>query len=128
MYEGVIFITGKGLGYVTLPSFADDIEIKSEFLKNAWNKDTVLISLFKAPKKRGERQQGKVEKILTTPFPLEKLTRIDLKSEFISPMFHFMSEKKRKWTEKLEKEDFRSICQTGQSRCFHQCFPTDFAV
>ena len=62
LYEGTIFITGKGLGYVTLPDFKEDIEIKSDFLKSAWHKDTVLISLSKASKK--ERTQGKVEKIL----------------------------------------------------------------
>jgi ribonuclease R len=62
LYEGIIFITGKGLGYVTLPDFKEDIEIKSNFLKSSWHKDTVLISLSKAGKK--ERLQGKVEKIL----------------------------------------------------------------
>ncbi len=61
-YEGLISITGKGLGYVSLLDFKEDIEIKSEFLKNAWHKDTVLISIS-APSKR-ERQQGRVEKIL----------------------------------------------------------------
>ena len=69
LYEGTIFITGKGLGYVTLPDSKEDIEIKSEYIKSAWHKDTVLISLRKAGKKParhigGERPQGRVEKIV----------------------------------------------------------------
>ncbi len=60
--EGVIGITPKGIGYVTIPGREEDIEIDSSFLNTALHRDTVRVILH--PQTSGERVRGEVVEIL----------------------------------------------------------------
>ncbi len=60
--EGVIGITPKGIGYVTIPGREEDIEIDSSFLNTALHRDTVRVILH--PHASGERVRGEVVEIV----------------------------------------------------------------
>ncbi len=57
-HAGHIALTSRGIGYVALEGFAQDIEIPREALNTALDGDEVEIELLSA--RRGERQQGSV--------------------------------------------------------------------
>ncbi|MCW9054607.1 MAG: ribonuclease R [Candidatus Pacebacteria bacterium] len=56
--EGIISVTGRGIGYVTAEGFEQDIEIPEGSLNTALHGDTVEIVLL--PKRADIRQQGEV--------------------------------------------------------------------
>lgn len=60
--EGVISITPKGIGYVTIPGRENDIEIDSSFLNTALHRDTVRVILH--PQSPNERVRGEVVEIV----------------------------------------------------------------
>ncbi len=60
--EGVIHITSRGSGYVTLPGHAEDIEVHDRDVNTALNNDTVRIALF--ARKKGERERGEVVSVV----------------------------------------------------------------
>ena len=62
MIEGTIFMTRKGIGYVSSEQFEDDIEISADQTKTAFHGDTVRIKLLP---KTDTRRQGVVEEIIS---------------------------------------------------------------
>lgn len=62
-FEGPLIVTGRGVGYFKTPEREEDIEIQPIFINTALNGDTVQIEVL--PEKEGEREQGKVLKILS---------------------------------------------------------------
>ena len=60
--KGIIKTNSRGIGYLRAEGFKEDIEIESYFLKTAFNGDEVLV--VPHPKKKGQRLQGEVVKIL----------------------------------------------------------------
>ena len=57
--EGKVIVTSRGTGYV---SYRDnDVEIESQYLKNAWSGDTVLVEIVG---KKQNQYQGRVKKIV----------------------------------------------------------------
>lgn len=62
-YEGVIMIRGKGIGYITVPGYEEDIVIPPESLSCALDGDVVAIQLKKHV--AGKRREGTVIKIIT---------------------------------------------------------------
>lgn len=67
-YTGIIAITSRGVGYVTLEGFTEDIEIPHERLNTALPGDTVSIELDRHPRGRlpaqAGRQSGRVTKVV----------------------------------------------------------------
>ncbi len=61
-YEGVISITSRGTGYVSVLNFDDDIEISPEKVGVAFHRDTVAVRLLGG--KRGGRIQGEIIKVI----------------------------------------------------------------
>jgi len=68
-YTGIITVSGRGVGYFTLPDTAagiegveEDIEIQTPLLKTALNNDEVEIKIL--PKTEGTRAQGEVINIV----------------------------------------------------------------
>ncbi len=61
--KGTISLTGKGIGYVEVEGFKDDIEIQNERLNTAYHGDTVEIEIGH-PEGRERRIQGRVLKVL----------------------------------------------------------------
>jgi ribonuclease R len=61
-HHGTIMVRGKGTGFVSLPEYDEDIVIASEDLNFALNGDIVELTL--KPAVPGERQAGKVTKVL----------------------------------------------------------------
>lgn len=59
--EGIIFVTKRGVGYVSDARFQEDIEIKNHNLGVALSGDTVSVELLG---KENDRMQGRVEKVL----------------------------------------------------------------
>jgi len=59
--EGIISTTPRGVGFVALQGFSEDILIPREYLNKALNGDTVAVSLSK---KREGRQEGRVLKVV----------------------------------------------------------------
>lgn len=59
---GVISITSKGTGFVSIPGHTEDIEIQPERTLTALHRDTVEITIL--DEKRGRRVQGKVDRIV----------------------------------------------------------------
>ncbi len=62
-HEGVIMVRGKGIGYVTVPGYDEDIVIPPEALSFALDGDIVEIEL--KPKVTGKRQEGAVLHVVT---------------------------------------------------------------
>jgi ribonuclease R len=62
IYEGVIMIRGKGIGFVAVPEQTEDIVIPNESLSFALDGDIVEIELSK--KVPGKRQEGKVLRVI----------------------------------------------------------------
>lgn len=62
-YEAVVMIRGKGVGYVNLPDFEEDIVIPPEEVGVALDGDIVEISL--TGKSQNNRETGKVTRIIT---------------------------------------------------------------
>lgn len=62
IYEGVILVRGKGIGFVAHPDFEDDIVIANEDLGFALDGDIVEITLNK--KVPGRRQDGVVNRVI----------------------------------------------------------------
>lgn len=60
-YEGQIMVRGKGVGFVSLPDFEEDILISNDNLGFALDGDTVFIKV--KPKVPGKRREGKVLKV-----------------------------------------------------------------
>src|SRR3989344_5888329 len=60
--KGIISLTSKATGYVTVPEFTEDIVVEREFVNTALNYDEVEVSLF--PQVKGERLSGEVVKVL----------------------------------------------------------------
>ncbi len=60
--EGPITVSRRGVGYVPVEGFEEDIEIPNDYINTALNKDTVEIALL--PKVEGERLRGEVVKIV----------------------------------------------------------------
>lgn len=58
LYNGVIRITPSGVGFVSVESFKEEIEINPVFLGTAFHKDTVRVALQKSQKR--ETLSGKV--------------------------------------------------------------------
>lgn len=44
-YEGNIFVTARGVGYLRVDEFEQDIEIQPERMNTALNRDTVRVEL-----------------------------------------------------------------------------------
>ena len=61
-FQCAIMIRGKGTGFISLPDFDEDIVIEKENLNMALDGDLVEIELLS--KKAGERQAGKVIKVI----------------------------------------------------------------
>lgn len=68
VFEGIIDVTRRGVGYFEIPGFAEDIEIAPENLNCALNADMVRVRLLagktSAPGSRKIRTQGRVEAVL----------------------------------------------------------------
>ena len=62
-YEAVIMIRGKGVGYINLPDFEEDIVIPPEEVNTAFDGDLVEMTL--AGKTQNNRETGMVTKIIT---------------------------------------------------------------
>lgn len=62
VHTGVIAITSRGMGYVGLPEFDEDIEIPHERLNTALPGDTVSVALER--RVRGRRQSGRITQVL----------------------------------------------------------------
>ncbi len=62
IYEGVIMVRGKGIGYLAIPGEDEDILIPNESLNTALDGDIVEIEL--SPSVPGKRQEGKVLRVL----------------------------------------------------------------
>lgn len=62
LVEGIISVTPKGVGYVSVPDREEDIEIDAPFLNTALHRDTVRVLLH--PRVPGERERGEVVDIL----------------------------------------------------------------
>ncbi len=62
IYEGVIMVRGKGMGFVSIPDHEEDILILTENLSFALDGDIVEIELSK--KVPGKRQEGKVVRVI----------------------------------------------------------------
>ena len=62
IYEGVIMVRGKGVGFVSLPDHKEDIVIATESLSFALDGDVVEIELLKEVS--GKRREGKVLRVL----------------------------------------------------------------
>ena len=62
IFEGVIMVRGKGIGYVPVPDFEEDILIPTEALNFALDGDIVEIEIDK--KIPGKRQEGKVLRVI----------------------------------------------------------------
>lgn len=60
--EGIIRVTGKGVGYFPIPEADEDLEIQPENLASALNRDKVKIELFN--KELFGRKQAKVVEII----------------------------------------------------------------
>jgi ribonuclease R len=63
IYEGVIMVRGKGVGFVNLADFEEDIVIATEALSFALDGDIVEIELLKHIE--GKRREGKVLRVIT---------------------------------------------------------------
>ncbi|MFC1732600.1 hypothetical protein ACFL6I_20045 [candidate division KSB1 bacterium] len=61
--EGIISVTGRGIGYITAEGYEQDIEIQKESLNTALNRDTVSVSVIS--RKINNRTQGEVTKIVS---------------------------------------------------------------
>ena len=61
--EGIISVTGRGIGYITAEGFDKDIEIQKESLNTALNRDTVSVRVLKEQK--DGRDQGEVTGVLS---------------------------------------------------------------
>ncbi len=59
---GIISITSKGVGYVTIDGLEDDVLIEPQFLNTALHGDEVEVVLF--PQAKGERLSGEAVRIL----------------------------------------------------------------
>jgi len=62
-FEGIISVTARGTGYVPFEGHEQDIEIATENLNTALNKDLVSVRLL--PQKKNGRVQGEVTAILS---------------------------------------------------------------
>lgn len=60
--EGIIRVTGKGVGYFSIPDVDQDIEVQPEYINTALNGDTVRLEILQ--KELYGRKQGKVVEIL----------------------------------------------------------------
>lgn len=63
IYEGVLMIRGKGIGFITIQGFDEDVVIPSESLSCALDGDVVEIELKKPV--AGKRQEGSVLRVIT---------------------------------------------------------------
>ncbi|MEX0651859.1 MAG: ribonuclease R [Candidatus Paceibacterota bacterium] len=63
IFEGIISVTGRGIGYITAEGHEEDIEIQKEALNTALNRDTVSVQII--PEKTNNRIQGKVVSVIT---------------------------------------------------------------
>jgi len=59
---GIIHLTMRGLGYVDVPEYTEDIEVAPECLNTALHRDTVRVAL--QPQRRGGRLRGEVTGIV----------------------------------------------------------------
>jgi ribonuclease R len=59
--SGIVSVNSRGIGYLEVPGFKEDIEIETDFLKTALNGDEVEIILL--PKIKGQRTRGEVTAI-----------------------------------------------------------------
>ncbi len=59
---GIVSVTSKGVGYVAVEGFDDDVLIEPQFMNTALHRDEVEIVLF--PQEKGEKPSGEVVKIL----------------------------------------------------------------
>jgi ribonuclease R len=66
IFEGVIMVRGKSVGFVALPGFDEDIVIPTEALSFAIDGDVVEIEVN--PKVPGKRQEGKVTRVIAQKF------------------------------------------------------------
>lgn len=62
IYEGVVMVRGKGVGFVTIPGHDEDIVIPTESLGCALDGDVVEIEIGK--KVDGKRREGKVLRVI----------------------------------------------------------------
>lgn len=61
-FEGTIYLSTRGFGYVEAPGMEEDIEIPPELLNTALNRDRVKV--VPHPKKHGKRVRGEVVEVL----------------------------------------------------------------
>ncbi len=61
--EGIISVTGRGIGYISADGYEEDIEIQKERLNTALNRDTVSVQII--DKKINNRTQGEVTQIIS---------------------------------------------------------------
>lgn len=61
--EGIISVTGRGIGYISAEGYEEDIEIQKESLNTALNRDTVQVLVL--PSKKDDRVQGRVIKVVS---------------------------------------------------------------
>ncbi|MBI2618183.1 ribonuclease R [Candidatus Kaiserbacteria bacterium] len=61
--EGIISVTSRGVGYLPVEGFEEDIEIPRELLNTALNRDTVEVLIH--PKRQGVRAQGEVVRVIS---------------------------------------------------------------
>lgn len=78
IYEGVIMVRGKGVGFVNLADFEEDIVIATEALSFALDGDIVEIELLKHVE--GKRREGKVLRVIT-PRHKELIGTVQKKSD-----------------------------------------------
>ncbi|MCR4285812.1 MAG: ribonuclease R [Candidatus Kaiserbacteria bacterium] len=78
IYEGVIMVRGKGVGFVSVPDIEEDIVIATEALSFALDGDIVEIELLKHVE--GKRREGKVLRVIT-PRHKELIGTVQKKSD-----------------------------------------------
>ncbi len=61
--DGILRVTGKGIGYVSIEGLDDDIKIATSDLNMALNRDVVKVLLH--PKVVGEQSTGEISEIIT---------------------------------------------------------------
>lgn len=66
LHEGIIMVRGKGVGFVAVPDFDEDIVIPTEALSFAIDGDIVEIEIGK--KIPGKRQEGKVTRVIAQKY------------------------------------------------------------
>ncbi|NQV93456.1 RNB domain-containing ribonuclease, partial [Candidatus Kaiserbacteria bacterium] len=100
--EGIISVTGRGVGYISAEGYEEDIEIQKESLNTALNRDTVQVLVL--PGKKDDRVQGRVIKVISRA-----------RTEFVGVLekeggqSHLISDDKRMYVKILIPSGYESV-------------------